>query len=155
MHEGAQETHDPMTSEVPPPLRETVEQCIPAHRFLGLRLLDLGEGAAKLLLPFRPEFIGDFRSRRWHGGLIALAMDSAGGAAAMTTLTSAEDRLATVDMRVDYLRPAAEKDLVVEGWILRSGNRIVVTGMRASHLDESDVLAEGRAVYNVRRLDAP
>lgn len=73
----------------------------------------------------------------------------------MTTLTSAEDQLATVDMRVDDRRPAAGKDLVVEGWILRSGNRIVVTDMRAHHTDESDVLAEGRAVYDARRLDAP
>lgn len=147
------ETHDPMTqhSRVPAPIRELVEQRIPAHRFLGLQLLELTDGFAKLLLPFRPEFIGDFRSHRWHGGFIALAMDSAGGAAAMTSLTSTEDQLATIDIRVDFLRPAGGKDLVIEGEILRSGNRIVVTSMRAYHPDRGAAVAEGRAVYNARR----
>lgn len=130
------------------------ENVIPSHRFLGLKLIDVKDGWARVLMPFREEFIGDPRSKRWHGGLIALAMDSVGGAAGITTLTSFEDKISTIDIRVDYLRPTKNESLIIEGEIMRNGNRIIVTKMKAYHENEPDVwVAEGRAVYNVKRIE--
>ncbi|MEL6649547.1 MAG: PaaI family thioesterase, partial [Bacteroidota bacterium] len=79
------------------------------------------------------------------------AMDSVGGAAAMTTLTSADDKLATIDMRVDYLRGTTEVDLVVEGFLVRSGNRIIATNMKAWQEEEQKLVAEARGMYSVYR----
>lgn len=130
------------------------ENLIPSHRFLGMKLIDIRDGWAKVLVPFREEFIGDPRSQRWHGGLISLAMDSVGGAAGMTTLTSFEDKISTIDIRVDYLRATKPESLIVEGEIVRSGNRIIATKMLAYHESSAGVLiAEGRAVYNVNRKE--
>jgi uncharacterized protein (TIGR00369 family) len=95
--------------------------------------------------------VGDPRIQAIHGGIIATAMDSVGGAAAMTTLTSFEDKVSTIDMRIDYLRPGKPMDLMVEGEIVRSGNRIVVTRMVAYQEDKQHLVAEGKAVYNVKR----
>lgn len=92
-------------TEVSPGTRELVETGIPVHNILGIRLLELfGDGVAKLLLPFRPEF----RRRHRHGGRIALALDSAGGVASITGRTSNDDQLAGVDLPVDSLRPDTE-----------------------------------------------
>lgn len=134
--------------------RNIFENLIPSHRFLGIKLLDIKDGWARIMVPFREEFIGDPRSKRWHGGLISLAMDSVGGAAGITTLTSFEDKISTIDIRVDYLRPTTSETLVVEGEIVRSGNRIIATKMKAYHEGSPETLvAEGRAVYNVKRKE--
>lgn len=132
--------------------KNVVENLIPLHRFLGIKLLEIDKGYGKLLIPFRSELIGDPRSMALHGGIISTAMDSVGGVAAMTTLVSSEDKLSTIDMRVDYLSPGKAKDFFVEGSLVRSGNRIIVTKMIAYHDDPSDLIAEGKGVYNVKRV---
>jgi len=125
---------------------------IPMHKLLGIKLLDITKGEAIFMVPFKPELIGNPRIMALHGGVISAAMDSVGGAAAMTTLVSTEDKLSTIDIRVDYLRPGRAEDLIVEGKIVRSGNRIIVTAMKAYHKGKEDeLIAEGKGVYNVRR----
>lgn len=134
--------------------KNILENYIPAHRFLGLKLLEIKEGWAKMQVPYRDEFLGDPRTGRWHGGLISLAMDSVGGAAGFTAISLPDDKISTIDIRVDYLRPTTPESLIVEGEIVRSGNRIIATKMKAYHVSSPEVLiAEGRAVYNVNRKE--
>lgn len=132
-------------------LIQIAEEMIPLHKFFKVKVLEIKEGYCKMLFPFREEVLGNFMSRRWHGGMIATAMDSAGGAAAMTTLTSAEDKLATIDIRVDYLRGSSDVDLIVEGFVIRNGNRIIATDMKAWQEDEQKLVAEARAMFSVYR----
>ncbi|MEX0810652.1 MAG: hotdog fold thioesterase [Chitinophagales bacterium] len=132
--------------------KNIVEELIPFNKFIGVQLVEVKEGFVKLKVPFKPELVGNPMLNALHGGLISTVMDTAGGAAGMTTLTSFEDRISTIDMRVDYLRPGQAKDLIVEGKITRSGNRIVATAMKAYHPEEElSLIAEGRGVYNVKR----
>ena len=131
--------------------KNVIENLIPLHQFLNFELVDIQDGFAKIKIPFKPELIGDPRVMALHGGIISMAMDSVGGAAAMTTLGSVEDKLSTIDIRIDYLRPGKAEDLIVEGKLVRSGNRIIVTKMTAYQKDETNPIAEGKAVYNVRR----
>lgn len=131
--------------------RNIIENLIPLHPFLGFKLEKIEDGFAVIRVPFRAELVGDPRAQAIHGGIIATAMDSVGGAAAMTTLTSFDDKISTIDMRVDYLRPGKPMDLIVEGEIVRSGNRIIVTRMVAYQEDKQHLVAEGKAVYNVKR----
>lgn len=132
-------------------LKAIVDNFIPLHKLLKIQLVEAHEGFAKLLIPFSPDIIGDPRSQRIHGGIIAVAMDSAGGAAGIATLNSYSDKISTIDMRIDYLRPAHAKDFYCEGQIVRSGNRIIVTSMKAYHCGETEIIAEGKGVFNVRR----
>jgi uncharacterized protein (TIGR00369 family) len=127
------------------------EEQIPLHRELGLELIEAREGYVKFRLPFRPAFIGDFRVDRLHGGMMALVMDVAGGAAALTTLRKPEDSCATVDLRIDYLRPASNHDTIAEGEVIRNGAAIVVTEMRAFDAQEKSLLARGTGVFHARR----
>jgi uncharacterized protein (TIGR00369 family) len=129
-----------------------VEQAIPIHKFLGLKLVEIRRGYAKVAVPFREDVIGDIRRRRWHGGILATVMDSVGGLAGMTHLSSLDDKLATIDLRVDYLKGAEAEGIVVEGEIVRLGNRILVTKMTVWDAAEKEVLAEGKGVYNFIRM---
>lgn len=131
--------------------RKVLEEFIPFNKYLGLTLLDISDGQVRALVPFRPELVGDPRIQAVHGGVISAAMDAVGGLAGMTTLTSIEDKIVTIDMRIDYLRPARNTDLIIEATLVRSGNRIITTSMKAMRKDDNTLVAEGRAVYNVSR----
>jgi len=104
-------------------------------------------------IPLRPELIGNVFSGNWHGGVIATALDSAGGMAAASLLKSKEDKLATLDIRVDYLKPNKGKALIVTGEVIRSGNSSIVTNLQAFDEESEELLADGRAVFSVRRKE--
>jgi len=77
---------------------------LPHCRALGLRLKEARLGHAILELPFKPELIGDDEIRVLHGGVITSLADSTGAVAVFTLLTELES-VATLDLRIDYLRP--------------------------------------------------
>lgn len=133
-------------------MTRVIDEMIPLHRFLGITLRDVRPGWAQLSLPYRQELEGDPRSNRMHGGIIACLLDSAGGAAAVTTLTGPDDMIASIDIRVDYLEPAKPEDVIAEGEIVRSGSAIIVTRMKAFHANSGELIAEGKAVYRVKRV---
>lgn len=128
-----------------------MEEAIPFHRLLGTQLQAMDDGYAAILIPYRPDLVGDPRSQRLHGGVISFAMDAAGGAAGMTTLHSAEDLISTVDIRVDYLHPSKPEDILAEGFIVKDGKYVIFTRMTARHPESDQLIAEGRAVYRVKR----
>lgn len=129
------------------------EENIPFHKFLGLKVMELKKGFAKMRFPFKPEFIGDVRSGNWHGGVIATALDAAGGMAAASLLTSPADKLATLDIRIDYLKPNRSEAIIVTGKIIRAGNSSIVTNLQAFNEDTEELLADGRAVFSVKRAE--
>ena len=133
--------------------KRVIEEGIPFNRFIGLKIVDAKEGFVVLKITFRPEFVGDPRRPALHGGLTSMILDSVGGAAGMTTLRSTKDRLATIDLRVDYLQPGDPEDLFAEGKIVKSGNRIIFTEMVAFQGEHKRIVAEGRGVYHVRRIE--
>ena len=76
---------------------------------LGIRVVETGPAFGICALPFREELIGDPRRRVIFGGAITTLIDHVSGlavACAVEELTA----IATIDLRVDYLR-AAEPDL--------------------------------------------
>ena len=100
-------------------------------------------------MPFRKDLVGDIRTNHWHGGIIATILDSVGSAIGIANFNSPEDKLSTIDLRVDYLRFANGNDLVFEGKLVRMGNRIMVTKMKA--FQDNLLVAEGKGVYNFIR----
>ena len=128
-----------------------MEQSVPFNRHLGFKVLELKKGYVKTLVPYRPDFIGDPRRPALHGGFLAAVVDACGGLAVWTHFDT-EDLISTVDMRVDYLRPGPERDIVAESNVVRTGNRVsVVNTIIYTADDPRQVLVEGRAVYNTRR----
>lgn len=133
-------------------IKSFMEAQIPFNRFLGIQLTHLAKGEARMELPFREDFIGDPFRPALHGGVISTMLDNVGGAAVFTTLQNIEDRASTVDLRVDYLRPGRKLTLVAEARIIRAGNRVAVTELKAFHPDAPDEpVATGIGVYNTRR----
>ena len=135
-------------------LINVVETQIPMAKFIGVKVLEINDGYVKLHFPYKEEFIGDPRSKRLHGGYTATAIDLAGGVAAMTYMTSKEDDVATIDMRIDYLRPGQAKDIVAEGKVISRRRRTIVTDMHIYHNDDvTKIIAAGRGVFAINRKE--
>ena len=136
-------------------VKEFMERQVAFNHHLGVKVREIGRGLCVLELPFRPEFVGDPYRPALHGGVIATLVDTCGGAAVWSA-ADAPDRVSTVDLRVDYLRPGPMADLVCEARVLRMGNRVGVAEMRVFPAREPGTLiASGKGVYSVKKGRRP
>ena len=135
-----------------------LEQFLAFNRVLGLEFTSLSADGATFEFAKRPELIGNAQKQALHGGVISAALDTVGGMVAMAALVeraaSVEEALAslmkvgTIDLRVDYLRPATAPRFVATASILRLGRTVAVTRMELSDGDGT-VVAVGTGTYIV------
>jgi uncharacterized protein (TIGR00369 family) len=131
-----------------------IQDFIPFNKFLGISVGEAREGFVRLDLPFRPEFIGDAARPALHGGVISTLIDTAGGFAVWTQLAGIEDRVSTIDLRVDYLAHGLPEALSAEATIVRVGNRVGVVDVRCWQPSQpARTVATGKAVYNIKRKE--
>jgi uncharacterized protein (TIGR00369 family) len=70
-----------------------------------MRLDEIGDGVAVISMPYDPALVGDPQTGVIHGGAVSALMDTCGGAAVMCH-PEALAATATIDLRIDYMRPA-------------------------------------------------
>ena len=80
-------------------------KALPHCHALGMRLEDISPGASTIAMPYDPRLIGDPETGVIHGGAVSALMDTACGAAVMVH-PEAGISTATLDLRIDYMRPA-------------------------------------------------
>ncbi|MBU1248860.1 MAG: PaaI family thioesterase [Proteobacteria bacterium] len=134
--------------------KQLIEEGVPFNKLCGIKLLALEKGMCKLYVPFSPDLLGDTRRRAYHGGVLSTLIDTCGGFAVWAA-SGFNDRISTIDMRVDYLKPAIECSLVAEAHMKLHGNRVGNVHIVVYAEDNPDhIIAEGRAVYNIRKATA-
>lgn len=120
-------------------------------QFMGMSFNSVEVGRVEMQIPFKEELIGNPELQVLHGGVISALLDTCGGAAVWSQLSKG-DRVSTVDLRVDYLRPGRPETLIGVGHVIRLGNRVGVAELRAFHPGrEDEPVAVGTGVFNVRR----
>ncbi len=130
---------------------QVIEELIPFHKFLNVKVLEFKDGYCKLEVPFKPELVGDPRTNRWHGGMVATILDAAGGASGFKLLSDPSDKISTIDMRVDYLNGGKPSTIVAEGWITRKGDHSFHCKSKCYNKDNPErIIAEGRAVLDIK-----
>ncbi len=130
-----------------------LSEVIPFNKFLGITVEEAQEGYVRLGLPYRPDYIGDSARPALHGGVISTLIDTAGGFAVWTQIRI-EDRVSTIDLRVDYLAPGAPEPLFADARVVRVGNRVGVVDVRCWQPSAPErTVATGKGVYNIKRKE--
>ena len=141
-------------------LKTIFEERIVFNRVLGLAIERIEPALVSARLPMRPELIGHFAHHRLHGGVISAALDALGGLAVMAAIGARHldeppaqrlqrfGKLGTIDLRIDYLRPAVGEQFALHAEVLRLGSRVASTRMAFEGAD-GKLLATGAAAYIV------
>lgn len=91
----------------PPNIPHIIEafERLPHCRELGITVVELHHGHGLMFVPYDKKLIGDPRTGALHGGVITALMDTIGAVVVMASVP-VSTALATLDLRIDYLRPA-------------------------------------------------
>ena len=117
----------------------------PYHQWLGLSVVEASDGVIVIEAPWREEFVVNPEGGYTHGGILATLIDLGADWAIATKLGRP---FPTVDLRVDYHRPAGKGTLRVTGKIVRLGSTF--TTAEASIEDgNGKLVASGRGTYYV------
>jgi len=84
--------------------RQFIEM-IPHSRALGMQVDLLVDGVAQISMPYDEALVGDPQTGVIHGGAVSALMDTCCGAAVISH-PAAMSATATIDLRIDYMRPA-------------------------------------------------
>jgi uncharacterized protein (TIGR00369 family) len=125
-------------------VRDNIAQT-PFHQWLLPELLEVNEeaGSVTLRLPIRPEFCRLPGRPELHGAVVAAMVDISGHAAVAAKVLHS---VATIDMRVDYLRLASGTELMAVATVVKIGRTIGVVDVRIND-DQKRLVAIGRAAY--------
>jgi uncharacterized protein (TIGR00369 family) len=128
-------------------LRVNFAQAIPHARECGMVVDALDAGGARASMPFRPEWLGDTERGAYHTGIITTLVDTVSGVAAMAAAGRFES-IATLDLRMDFLRPAAQgKDLRVHAACYRLTPSIAFVRASAWQDDEAAPVAVSQSTF--------
>jgi uncharacterized protein (TIGR00369 family) len=89
----------------PTPQQASFTEHLPLCKAMGMQVTDVDEGAATITMPYDPEMIGDPETGVIHGGPVSVLLDSVSGLA-VTMHPENTAMTATIDLRIDYMRPA-------------------------------------------------
>lgn len=135
-------------------------ELLPFNKVLGIAIdeLDYDTGDAVVSFPMKPDLIGNSSVGILHGGVTASVIDLTGGLSALISCAKFHEGAspehlykkltasATIDMRVDYLRPGKGDAFVCKSRIIRAGSRIVVSKIDLFN-DGGIRIATGTATY--------
>ena len=78
---------------------------LPHSVALGMEVVDVGEDRAVIEMAYDERFVGDPETGVLHGGAVSALMDTCGGLAVVAHVDGILGT-ATLDLRIDYMRPA-------------------------------------------------
>jgi uncharacterized protein (TIGR00369 family) len=132
-----------------PEILETIRKWLATgkyHEFLGVELVaaDLDKQELVLKLPYKDDFERMPESGQWHGGVIATFIDIAGD---FVLMLATGRGIPTIDLRIDFVRPAIDTDLTAKARIVRAGRSIGFADIELFN-DDGRLIASGRGCYS-------
>lgn len=124
----------------------------------GMKVTELGKGTVSLYQPARDTWTGDAELQMIHTGCLSVLADTACGLAVGAAMETPEP-IATLDLRMDYLRPAiANTELVCKAECYRLSRSIGFVRGQVYQIGQDEPVATVNATFmrataNTRRKD--
>jgi uncharacterized protein (TIGR00369 family) len=120
---------------------------IPHMAAIGLELVDFEPGAVTVRLPYSPELIGNPDNGILAGGAISAVLDNVCGSAVVARVEKS-DAFATLDLRIDYMRPAEPgRDVFAYAECYKVTRLIAFVRGYAYHDDKAKPIANATATF--------
>jgi acyl-coenzyme A thioesterase PaaI-like protein len=141
-------------------LKNIFEERIAFNQVIGLKIVSMAPELVVGAIEMQHQLIGHYSHQRLHGGVISAGLDAMGGLAVMAAIGARHldepplqrlqrfGKLGTIDLRVDYLRPAVGERFELRATVLRLGSRVATTRMEFFDAD-GKLLSTGSAAYIV------
>ncbi len=109
--------------------------------------MDYDKAELRVGMPLRPEFERRVGTKQFHGGAIASLIDVTGDFAIGMMLGGG---VPTINLRIDYLKPAVGDALTALARVRRSGKTVAVVDIDVMD-EKGSVVALGRGTYYPQR----
>jgi uncharacterized protein (TIGR00369 family) len=141
-------------------LKSIFEEKIVFNQVIGLRITSIKPERVVATIAMKPELIGHYAHARLHGGVVSAGLDAMGGLACMAAIGARHmneapeqrllrfGKLGTIDLRIDYLRPAVGEHFELRAEVMRLGSRVASTRMEFFAAD-GKLLCCGSGAYIV------
>lgn len=128
-------------------LRRNFAAAVPHVKQLGIRVDELSSHSVRMTLPFREDWLGDPERGVIHTGVVTTLVDSASGLCVLLKLQTLEP-IATLDLRMDYLRPALrDLDVICRAECYRVTPHIAFVRASVWQGDEAAPVATSQSVF--------
>lgn len=124
---------------------------VPHANALGLKFLSVGDGRAQMSVDWREDLVGDPDTGVIASGVVTALLDHVCGSAVGSAAPMAMPT-ATLDLRIDYMRPA-KKGLTVtaEAHCYKQTRSIGFVRAEAWDEDRADLVATAQATFILNR----
>lgn len=128
---------------------------LPFAADLGVRVLQIGGGEATLSIPYDARLIGDPDTGVIHGGAVTALLDTCAGAAVMASPTGASG-VATLDLRIDYMRAATPGATIIAHASCYRETRLISFVRAVAYHDDPDApIAAAFGAFTVENRARP
>ncbi len=122
---------------------------LPHAKALGMKMEDYAKGNATIRVPYREDLIGDPETGVIHGGVVTTMLDNVSGVAAFLAFSHPMP-IATLDLRIDYTRPAKPgQDLIAHAECYRLTRSIAFVRGFAYDEDQDDLIATSVGAFMI------
>jgi len=118
----------------------------PFGKHLGVEVVEVGDGRARIRLPFRAELTNP--AGKLHGGVIATLADSA-MAMAVGSVLGVPGRHSTVKLEIKYKAPVTAGEIIAEATVVQR-KPTVFLGEAVVRDGNDQVVAKATATFMVR-----
>jgi uncharacterized protein (TIGR00369 family) len=119
----------------------------PYNAALGLRAEHASDDGLTVVLPYRAELVGNPDTGVLHGGVITGLVDASCGLSVFLAMRRPA-RIATLDLRIDYLKPATPpKDVRARAECYKLTRQVAFVRATAFHDAPSDPIASAAGTF--------
>ena len=130
---------------------DTMNKVVPWGQRLSFKLTRIEKGHVWGFQPWKENLVGDPDTNVIHGGVLTGFLDHLSGMSASSAL-EVPSVVATIDLRIDYMRPAdTRRDIIGEGECYHLTRNVAFTRAWAYHESRDKVIATAAGTFVINK----